>query len=134
MMAGSKMSIRTDAASGQVLGSMISLRGRILGLRLSVDEVVTERIVGAGKTWQTVGTPRLLVIGHYRMGFAIAADGAVSVVRVFIDYALPDALPARWLGHLFGGFYARWCTDTMVHDAARHFSELATLPASRVHS
>lgn len=30
--------------------------------------------------------------------------------------------PARWLGFLLGGQYARWCTQRMAHDAAKHFT------------
>ena len=121
MMAGSTMTIDADAAGGKAVGSVIRLRGRVLGIGLFVDEVVTDHFPPDHKAWQTIGTPRLLVIGHYRMGFAITATGDASVLNVFIDYAAPEAWPARWLGYLFGRFYARWCTDTMAHDAAHHF-------------
>lgn len=72
--------------------------------------------------WETVGSPKLLVIGSYRMGFEVAARSGGSLLRVFIEYALPQALPGRWLGRLFGRMYARWCTERMVSDAVRHFS------------
>ena len=121
MTAGSRMTIESDAAKGQAIGSVIRLRGRMLGTRLSVDEVVSDRKVPDGKTWETIGTSHLLVIGQYRMGFAISAQGQESVLRVFIDYALPETWPARWLGRLLGRFYARWCTVSMAKDAARHF-------------
>lgn len=29
----------------------------------------------------------------------------------------------RSLGRLFGRMYARWCTERMVRDAARHFAQ-----------
>ena len=121
MMAGSRMSIETDDADGHATGSVIQIKGRILGLRLSVDEIVTEHSAPDRKVWQTIGTPRLLVVGDYRMGFAIAAQENVSSLRVFIDYALPKSWPARWLGRVLGAFYARWCTDSMANDAASHF-------------
>jgi hypothetical protein len=43
MMAGSSMTISTDEAHGQAVGSRIRLSGRVLGVELKVDEVVTER-------------------------------------------------------------------------------------------
>ena len=64
----------------------------------------------------------LAVDGAYRMGFDVAAQGSGSLLRVFIDYALPEALPGRWLGRAFGRVYARWCTERMVSDAVRHFA------------
>jgi hypothetical protein len=84
--------------------------------------VVTECAPPRRKVWETVGTPRLLVIGPYRMGFEVSPEGAAgSRLRVFIDYALPTGAPARWLGRALGGAYARWCTHRMVRDAVSHF-------------
>ncbi len=121
MMLGSRMTIALDAAKGRAIGSHITLMGTILGVPLSVDEVVIERQPPLRKVWQTVGVPRLLIIGHYRMGFEIRPHSSSASLRVFIDYASPTTWLGRWLGRLFGGFYARWCTESMVRDAANHF-------------
>jgi hypothetical protein len=40
-------------------------------MNVEVDEVVSHRVPPRAKVWSTVGTPRLLVIGHYRMGTEI---------------------------------------------------------------
>jgi hypothetical protein len=123
MMVGSSMSLDLDEADGRATGSRISLRGRVLGLPLSVDEVVTVRAPPARKTWQTVGRPKLVVIGPYRMGFEITPDGDKAALRVFIDYALPEPPASTWPGRMFGGAYARWCTSRMTSDAAAHFAD-----------
>ena len=121
MMLGSHMTLDLDEGSGRTVGSMIRLRGRMLGIALELQEAIVERVVPFRKVWQTVGTPRLLVIAHYRMGFELTPDGEGCRVRVFIDYSLPTAGWARVLGKWFGGFYARWCVRRMADDAARHF-------------
>jgi uncharacterized membrane protein len=121
MMLGSKMSVVTDDLGGRAVGSKVRMQGRVLGMTLSLDEVVTERQPPLRKAWQTVDA-KLLVIGQYRLGFDISSNGNRSAVRVFIDYDLPAKWPARWLGRLLGGIYARWCTGRMAHDAARHFA------------
>jgi hypothetical protein len=128
MMGGGKMTIELDAPKGQAVGSMIRLRGRVLGLTLGVDEAVTERVAPVRKVWQTVGEPRLLVMGPYTMGFEISGDGGGSRLRVFIDYVLPRSRPAHLLGLLFGGFCARWCTRQMVLDAAGFFAAARSNP------
>jgi hypothetical protein len=107
MMGGSRMKVEVDAGLGQKVGSRIRLAGRALGIDLSVDEVVTERNPPFRKVWETTGSPRLLMIGHYRVGVDLSPRGVESVLRVFIDYTLPESGPAHWLGRLFGRYYAR---------------------------
>lgn len=121
MMMGSRMSIDVDADGGRSIGSKIRMRASMIGIPLSLEEIITERKIPCKKVWETVGTPRLIVISQYRMGFDLTPEGALSRVRVFIDYSLPDSPLGYWLGRLFGGVYARWCTQRMADDAARHF-------------
>mgnify|MGYP005806245913 CR=1 FL=1 len=52
------------------------------------------------------------------MGFEITTSLSGSVLRVFIDYDLPQTIPARWLGRMFGRYYGRWCIRKMASDAA----------------
>lgn len=126
MMAGSRMTVVYDADRGRAVGSHIALKGRALGIALSVEEVVTERTPPIRKIWETLGTPKLLVIGPYRMGFEIEPADGVSALCIFIDYALPEGRLSGWLGRALGHVYARWCTDQMAENAARGFSKDAT--------
>ena len=122
MMVGSQMELELDGSMGQSVGSRIRLRGKMLGVKLWVDEMVTERVPPSRKVWETTSPPRLLVIGEYRMGFEIEPQSAGSKLTVFIDYALPRGLVGRCLGSILGGFYSTWCTRRMAHDAAAHFN------------
>ncbi len=124
MMMGSRMSIEVDAGGGRVIGSKIRMHGSMMGIPLSLEEAITERQVPLRKVWETIGTPKLQVMAHYRMGFELAPKGNSSEVRVFIDYSLPAKAPGSWLGRLLGGVYARWCTKKMAGDAAGHFKSL----------
>ena len=121
MMAGSVMRLEFDASNGRAVGALIRLTGRVLGIPLSVEEVVTERNPPHRKVWNTIGRPHLMVIGAYRLGYEIIAKSPSSHLHVFIDYALPDGPISYWLGRLFGNTYARWCTQRMTNDAATHF-------------
>lgn len=122
MMGGGRMEVELDEGRGKKIGSRIRLSGRVFGAELSVEEVVTEHNPPHSKVWETTGSPRLLVIGSYRMGFELSPQKNGSMFRVFIDYALPERAPARWLGRLFGRYYAQWCTQQMVDDAVKHFA------------
>ena len=122
MTVGATMRVETDALKGQAVGSLIRITGRVLGINLAVEEVVTERVPPLHKTWETRGEPRLLVIGAYRMGFSITPQGKCSKLVVFIDYQLPPSGFVHWLALVFSRPYAAWCTRRMVTDAMTAFA------------
>ena len=125
-MGWGRMDVRLDARGGKAIGSHIVLDGRVLGIHLYLEEVVTDREPPRRKRWRTVGDPRLLVIGPYTMGFDVAGADAETRIRVLIDYDLPAHGLSKILGRAFGGKYARWCTRRMVQDAQHAFA--GTLP------
>lgn len=103
-----------DAQQGHSVGSHIVLKGRVFGIQLYLDEVVITRDPPLKKTWETVGEPRLLVIGSYRMGFNLTPDGTKAQLRVAIDYDLPtrgsrgcSVDSSRELTR--GGALGKWC-------------------------
>jgi hypothetical protein len=124
MMLGSRMAIETGDLGGRAIGSRVRMSGRMMGLKLRLEEVVVEREPPLRKAWQTVDA-RLVVIGPYRLGFRLEPNGNMTRLCVRIDYDLPDKAPDRWLGKLFGASYASWCTGRMATDAARHFNGAA---------
>jgi hypothetical protein len=123
-MGGGRMTVDVDSGGGQAVGSHIRLSGSAFGIPMALDEVVTRRDPPRTKEWETVGEPKLLVIGAYRMGFEVRPSGSGSDLRIFIDYDLPSR--HGWLGSLLGGMYARWCVRMMLEDARSHMTEQAT--------
>jgi hypothetical protein len=101
MMMGGSMETIVDQAGGQAIGSHVRMTGRMMGVEVTLEEVITAREPPRHKTWETVGTQRLIVIGNYRLGFDIVESDKSSKLRVFIDYNLPATPPLRWLGLLF---------------------------------
>ena len=122
MMMGSKMRIETDARQGRAAGSVIRMDGKMLGMRLSLEEVVTERTPPTRKVWRTLHTD-LVVIGAYELGFELRENGPATLLRVFINYNLPKTGIGRWIGPLFGKTYAQWCTEKMAADAVTQFRQ-----------
>lgn len=121
MMVGSRMETLVDAERGQKAGSYIRLSGKVFGINLFVDEVVTQYEPPRAKAWETVGDLRLLVIGHYRMNIKAEPQDGNSLLRIAIDYDLPAT--NAWLGRLFGGFYAKWCVRQMIESVRNHFTK-----------
>jgi hypothetical protein len=122
MMGGGRMEIAADAGEGRKLGSHIRMRGSAFGIRLFLDEVVTQYEPPLTKLWETVGTLQLLIIGQYRMGFRIARRDSATLLEIFLDYELPRSIAGRLLGALLAPLYAGWCVNSMLRDAERHFN------------
>jgi hypothetical protein len=124
MMGGGKMDIAVDEGGGRRVGSHIKLSGTAFGIHVALDEVVTAHEPPRRKAWETVGEPRLLIIGAYKMAVAITPQSSGSTLQVSIDYE-----PLRtFLGVVFGDAYAKWCVRRMLNDAAAHFALPAQSP------
>lgn len=123
MMAGATMKTEFDSQRGQAVGSVIRMKGAVLGVSLHVEEVVTHHEPPFRKTWETRGQPRLLVIGAYRMGFELSPAATGARLRVWIDYSPPAGFAGRWLGRLLGQVYADWCVTRMARDATNFFNK-----------
>ena len=121
MTMGGRMTYEFDEAKGRAVGSVIKVGGSILGIRLFIEEVVTERDPPRRKVWETRGRPHILIIGAYRMGFEITPSGPHSHLRVFIEYDLPPSSIGRIVGGAIAPLYARWCVKRMADDARAHF-------------
>ncbi|MEO6097409.1 MAG: SRPBCC family protein [Fibrobacteria bacterium] len=121
-MGWGRMVTELDDRKGRSVGSYIHIHGRVFGMRLFVDEIVTEREPPLRKVWETAGEPRLLVIGPYRMGFNLEPENSAVRLRVTLHYDLPAKGMSRLLGLVFGKAYAKWCTRQMAEDAQRHFN------------
>ena len=120
MMLGSRMEICTDDSGGRSVGSHVRMNGQVMGIPVSLEEVVVEREPPLRKAWETVDA-QLLVIGPYRLGFELERRGEACNLRVFIDYDWPKRGLGRFAATLFAKGYARWCTQQMVDDAAKRF-------------
>ena len=115
MMGGGRMEVSTDSGHGQKIGSHICLSGSAFGIPINLDEVVTQYQKPRIKVWETVGAPKLLVVGQYQMKIEIQPQDGKSHLSVSIDYKLPDK--NAWLGKLFGKMYAKWCVKQMINGA-----------------
>lgn len=138
MMAGSSMRIETDAQGGSAVGSHLRLAGRVLGMTLSVNEGVTEYDPPRRKACQTLGEPRLLVVGGYRMGFDVlprcraAACGCGSTTRCRNTASAADSAGC-WAASMRAGARARCCAADCVacSSSISAWKPTPTLPTRR---
>ena len=121
-MLGGTMTSSIDKLAGKETGSVIRIAGRVLGISISLVEKIVERVPPRRKRWETIGTPRLIVMGGYRMGFDIERADDGCRVTVSIDYDVPEGLWGSLLGRLFAPAYARWCVQRIVDTVAHEFA------------
>ncbi len=121
MMGGGKMKTEIDEGKGRKIGSHVKMSGKVFGVNLFLDEVITVHEVPYRKVWQTVGNINLLVIDHYTLGFEIKPENNGCKIKVFIDYNLPKSTKTYWLGFLFGSMYAKWCVKQMINGVKVNF-------------
>ena len=114
------METQVDEGKGQKVGSHIQMSGKVLGINLFLDEVVTEHIPPNRKVWQTIGAPNLIVIGNYQMGVELTSIKGKSKLKVFIDYDLPEGV-SKIFGYLFGRMYAKWCVSQLTNGVIDNF-------------
>jgi hypothetical protein len=124
MMGGGSMETRADDKKFQEVGSHMRMQGKVFGIPLFLDEVVTQHEPPHHKEWQTVGNINLLVIDHYILGFEIEPLNSNSRLRVYIDYDFPKSGGARLLGYLLGEMYAKWCVNQMISGVKKHFNKV----------
>ena len=118
-MLGGTMTSSVDELAGKEVGSVIEIEGQVLGISISLAEKIVQRVPPRCKSWETIGTPRLIVMGGYRLGFEIQAAGEGCRVTVSISYELPHSQPEKVLGFLFGPAYARWCVSRIIEAAMK---------------
>lgn len=123
MTGGGKMKTWIDEGRGQKVGSHIKMSGKVFGLNLFLDEVITIHEPPYHKQWQAVGKINLLVIDHYRLGFEISPQKGGSNLGVYIDYDLPKSAQTYILGLLMGKIYAKWCVWQMLQGVKDHFRQ-----------
>ena len=118
-MLGGTMTSSVDELAGKEVGSVIEIEGQVLGISISLAEKIVQRVPPRCKSWETIGTPRLIVMGGYRLGFEIQGAGEGCRVTVSISYELPHSQPEKVLGFLFGPAYARWCVSRIIEAAMK---------------
>lgn len=122
MMGGSAMTTEVDSRKGQELGSIITLKGKFLGIELSVKEHIVELVPPLKKVWQTFGQQKMIIIDRYQMGFFLEELVGKTRLNVFINYVLPAKGVKKILGKLLSRAYAKWCVNQIANDALEVFN------------
>jgi len=117
MMMGSKLNLEflTEHRTGP--GSTYRWSGKMMGMPMDFTVKVTKWVADDEKTWETIGTTRLIIYSWYRMHLKVIPLSNGTQAELSITYERPDGLLNRIISWLFANMYCRWCLRKMLGDA-----------------
>lgn len=121
-MFGSRLNL--EVLSTASTGPDVSYRwkGRIVGLPVDFTVVVKKWIKDVEKVWETIGHPKVIVIGWFRMFLNLTPVDGKTSVTLGITYDRPKGLLGKLLCLLLGPWYAKWCLKKMLRDANKQIT------------
>lgn len=116
---GGHMDLQMDESHGQSVGSHIRLSGKVFGRSLSLEEVITKREVPYIKTWETVGTPKFLIVGKYQYTVRVESKDHGSFLNISFDFSPPKK--SGWFRLFLSNIYSKMCAGEMVKMTRNYF-------------
>ena len=119
MMMGGKMEMERLPGPEKGVGAGFRWTGRVLGFSLDFTETVTLWKENEKKVWETIGSPKLIILGWYRMRLVTEARGNGTRASLQIEYAPPEGFFYKLLSKALAGWYADWCLSRMLGDTKK---------------
>jgi len=126
-MFGGALRVERLSATATGVGATYRSWGRVLGLRIDFTTTVVRWVADREKIWRTIGDPRLIVIGHFEMRFAVDPVDGGARLTMALEYELPSRGCGRLLGRALAAPYAKWCLRRMCRDARAALGEERTI-------
>lgn len=119
MMAGSKLKLEHVSGPEKGVGAGFRWSGKMLGFELDFTVVVTKWVENAEKVWETIGMPKLIILGWYLMHLKTEPVTGGTLVSLEIQYIRPRGFFYKLLSILFARRYAEWCVTRMLNDSKK---------------
>ncbi len=123
---GGKLKLERLSSNPTGVSATYRYRGRVLFLPIDFSETVIEWVETKRKIWKTIGTPKLIILGNYEMGFELEQTQEGTKAHLWIDYEIPRPWFGRILGMLLADWYSRWCLRMMGSGAKNSLEDIKT--------
>lgn len=123
MMMGSKLKLEQLSLNSSGLGAKYRWYGKMMGMTIDFEEVVTKWEPPKLKEWETIGEAQIIIMRWYRMGFEITASENGTIVTMSIAYEPPNDWFYKLLSFLFGPLYCNWCLNNMLNDTKKSLEQ-----------
>lgn len=118
-MMGSKLVLNFLTEDKKGLGTKYRWTGKMMWMNMDFTVIVTKWVDGKEKTWETVGTSKMIIYSWYRMHFDLKNVHDGTVAELSITYEKPTGLFAKLISWLFADLYCRWCLKSMLDDTKK---------------
>jgi len=108
-MLGGSLQVERLSPNAAGVGATYRSWGRVLGLRIDFTTRVTVWLPEREKSVETIGEPRLIVIGDFQMRSSITRLDSSTRLVLALAYNLPAGWFGRLLGRVLARPYVRWC-------------------------
>ena len=114
MMMGSKLTLEHLSGPERGVGAIFRWLGKIMGMEIDITERITTWIENREKVWETIGQPKIILLGWYRMILKTSAVKEGTLTSLQIDFTPPSGFFYKILYFLFSGWYCNWCLNNML--------------------
>jgi len=123
MMMGSKLTLEQLEGPSKGVGATFHWSGKVMGMPIDITETVTKWIENKEKVWETIGSPKIIILGWYRMILKIESVKKGTLTSLEIEYTKPNGWFYKIMSFLFSGWYSRWCLNNMLNDTKNHLEK-----------
>lgn len=126
MMMGSKLNLQYLSKNKKGFGTKYRWTGKMIGMNMDFTVEVTEWIPGKEKTWETIGSSKLIIYSLYRMHLDVSKSAYGALAEISISYEKPEGFFYKILSFLFADWYCKWCLNNMLNDTEKALKENIT--------
>ena len=123
MMMGSKLILEQLSGPLQGVGATFHWYGKVMGMSIDITETVTKWTENHEKIWETIGTPKIILLGWYRMILKTEPAKEGTLASLQIDYTPPSGLFHNILYFFLSHYYCNWCLNNMLNDSKKIFEK-----------
>lgn len=124
MMMGSKLVLEQLSSNSTGIAAKYHWYGKMLGMTMDFNEIVTKWQPPSLKEWETVGEAKIIIMSWYRMRFDITPSEKGAIAILSISYLPPKEWYYKVLSFLFANWYCNWCLKNMLNDSKTNLEKV----------
>jgi hypothetical protein len=124
---GGKLKLEFLSTNRKGLNTRYRWTGKVLWMDMDFAVLVSRWIKNEEKTWETVGSTRMIINSWFRMELKIKGDKQQSTARLSISYEMPKGIFNNILSFLLADWYCKWCLKNMLNDTEKKLMSAKTL-------